>query len=207
MRIQINTKNEEIDVSEYKKRINKLKKNIRHNGFEIDHIVYNISEVDLNKIESHFSENLNLLRELEEYINESNDVSLKNSIAEVLSLYRSVQNSLLSKKMMLIDKKLEFLDYSIDGVKEKTDEITGNILFSTIAIFLGISLVTSMIAGIDKISREHLLVYYVTIGWLATTIIGISFLLLRNFNKKSTFILMVIGIFSFILLLVIWKTF
>ena len=98
--------------------------------------------------------------------------------------------------------KLAFLN-----IKKKTNDITSNILFSVIAIVLGISLVTAMITGIQKLDTHYLLVYFVSIGWLAIIVMGTAYLLVRDYDKKSQSILVVIGIFTFVLIIVMYFTF
>ena len=146
------------------------------------------------------------------------DFHNKETITELYGMYREVQHNYLTAQMnrvsfgmeemtRSIHKLNEEMDKSFLHIRKKTNEITGNILFSVIAIVLGISLVSSMITGITKLELQYLFVYFTTIGWLSITVMGMAYFLLREYDRKSKTILMVILIASVLLSIVLYFTF
>ena len=207
-----------ITNSELEERIHNLKKFLNNNQKEIRKINKNTLEEEMNIIDKHFNDNLKELEVLEETIQKLDNINYDNEIKELESMYREIQHNYLSVQMNRITVGMEEISKSIndmqneiersfDNVKEKTNNITGNILFSVIAIVLGISLVSAMVTGVEKLNPNYLLVYFTSISWIAITVMGLAYLLLRQYDKKSKSILFVIGFATIILALVMYFTF
>lgn len=219
-RVQLKDKDflEVENTFEYEERISQLKEFINKNQKEIRNVDTNTTEEEIRKIDKHFDANLKELEVLEEMFQKTEDFHSKETIMELEAMYREVQHNYLTAQMKRVSfgmeeitksiRKLnEEMDISFSNVRKKTNEITGNILFSVIAIVLGISLVSSMITGITKLELPYLFVYFVTILWLSITVMGMAYLLLREYDKKSQTILMVIILATVLLGCIFYFTF
>ncbi len=203
--------NKSLDIISYAKKIQRLENKIKDNQKEISEIDKDYSEEKLEKIDADFYTNLKELGDLIEIQNYIEETAIKTKISQLDNLYKEVQNTYINKKIKLIDEKMSFvnkdMNEAIERVRDNTNSITGNILFSVIAIVLGISLVSTMTSAISSLEPKYYLSYYVTIGWLAILVLGFSYLLLRTYDKKSTAIIIVIGFATWVLSLVFYFSF
>ena len=198
-------------TSTYTIRLQRLEKRIKQNQREISKLNQDSTKDYLKRVERYFNDNLRELNDLIEILSDTKNDSLKKYINNLENLYKEVQNNYLNKKIEIIDEKMKIVNKSIqenlDKLKEDTNNITGNILFSVIAIVLGVSLVNAMTGAIVNMDAKYYFAYYVTIGWLAILVIGFSYLLLRSYDKKSRVILEIICLATFILGIVFYFSF
>lgn len=195
----------------YQKRLQKLEENIKHNQEEIHKLNKESTLFAIERVDRYFNDNLEELNDLIEIFSDTKDNDLKKYVSSLESLYKEVQNNYLNKKIEIMDEKMEFVNKSIneslEKLKEDTNNITGNILFSVIAIVLGVSLVNAMTGAITNMEPRYYFAYYITIGWLAVLVIGLAYLLLRSYDRKSKIILGVICLATLILGLALYFSF
>ncbi len=203
MKTNLKIKNNQVLGQDYRKRLQRLENRIKYNQNEINRLSKESTKDAINKVDRYFNDNLKELNDLIEIANDMKDDHLKNYLSSLDSLYKEVQNNYLNKKIEIIDEKMDFVNKSLNDaleeVKENTNTITGNLLFSVISILLGISLVSAMTGTIKDMEPKYYFAYYVTIGWLAILFIGFSYLLIRVFDNKSKMILGVIFLATLLL--------
>jgi len=118
---------------------------------------------------------------------------LSNKYRQIQSIYIDLKVKILSKKTNILEKN--FND-EIKHTIEDTQEVANNSLFSIAAIFLGITLVSAMVAGIQYIDKELVILYFLSIGWVAITVLGIASIMIKRFNKKSIAIILIIALYT-----------
>lgn len=192
-------------------RIRRLENNLKRNQEAIKKLNKDSIEKQICSVDDEFSANLKELSNLKEMQNDLKDKEAMNKINRLENLYNEVQNNYLNKKIKIIDEKMLSLNQnvnsSIDRIKKSTNEITGNILFSVIGILLGVSLISAMTGAIKGMEAKYYFPYYVTMGWLAILVLGFSYLLVRDYDKKSTAILIVVVFATLALLCVFYFSF
>lgn len=202
---------ETLELKIYRFRLDRLESCLKENKLEIKRLNKESTEEQIRRVDAHFNANLKDLGDLKEMQRDVKDLMVPIYLSRLENLYNENQNEYLNRKITLIDEKLENvneeINKSIDKVKENTNNITGNILFSLISIVLGISLVSAMTSAIKDMDSKYYLPYYVTIAWLAIIVIGFSYLLLRNYDKKSLLILGVIAFVTVVLILIFYISF
>lgn len=161
------------EVQDIEERIDNLIKYTGNNSKEINNLSVDSSEDLLNKTEKHFNNNSQSLGFLEEIIS---DVGLNNLDADYIKkyeliqrTYRSIQNNYFTKKIEILNEKTKKyteenngeIRQSVEKATSEMNKITENLLLSVISIFLGVSLVTAMITGIEKNGYyKHVCIFY-----------------------------------------------
>lgn len=190
--------------SEFRERINKLRKYIDNNLKEIKNIAYDNFTGDINIVIEHFNSNLIELTQLEELSESSHDDANRKMVLELSRTFRELQNQYLTMQVKSINKRIKaeegLIDESTKKIEAKINDITGNILFSVIAIVLGLSLVSSMIEAVSNIDPRFYLIFYVTVAWIACVVMGLAYLLLRSYDEKSKNILIILCLVTLVLI-------
>lgn len=197
MKVKVSsTNNQNPYTLELNKRIQKLKKYIDNNVVEMEKISFENYDSDFITIKKHYNSNLNELVQLEEISDSSGNDDIKRNINQLSRMFRESQNQYLDMCVRAIDNKIDVESKKIEdskkSVDDKINEMTGNILFSVIAIVLGLSLVSSMVEAVKGLDTRFYLIFYVTATWITIVVIGTAYLLLRSFDKKSKNILIAI---------------
>lgn len=207
---QIKT-NDNIDILN---KIKVLEKHIIANTKKIQNLTINSSDDEINRTEKNFNKTTDNLSTMEAIISDKefdNKMNLQKELEPVQRMYRDLQNIYISKRIELIDKKTQKLDNhikkSLNNVTEDINKITENLLFSVISILLGISLVTSMITGIEKLDPGDMLPYFVSICWVSIIVLGFAYILIRLYDKKTRFIITSMIIATIVLSLVMIYTY
>lgn len=205
MKVKLGLKNNKNHFeSEFGNRFNKLRKYIDNNLKEIKNIANDDFASDINIVIEHFNFNLSELTQLEELSESSRVDGNRKMVNELSRMFRELQNQYLNMQINSINKRIKREDKLIEESRKKIEtkisDITGNILFSVIAIVLGLSLVSSMIEAIKNLDPRFYLIFYVTITWIATVVMGLSYLLLRSYDEKSKNILIIICLVTLILM-------
>lgn len=85
---------------------------------------------------------------------------------------------------------------------EETENATSSIMFNVISIFLGISITSAMITGIEYIESEFIIFYFLSCAWIALTILTISAIYFKRIVCKTIIITVIYGIFTIIWIIV-----
>lgn len=130
------------------------------------------------------------------------DTSFKKNIEEANRLYRETEVLYFDKKIELLNKKINIYDKTIKETFQKSEnslkEITGGTLFSIASVFLGISLTSSLVSGVQYVESNFLLLYFITCLLIAIVTIGLSAIFMRKVDTKAKVIICVIVIVSII---------
>lgn len=179
---------------------------------------------DLNKIFNKLKgiqkeiKNCNSIEELNNKVNLSNisndlgmivqssiifdDISFRKNIEEANQLYRETEVLYFDKKIELLNKKINIYDKTIKKTFQESEkslkEITGGTLFSIASVFLGISLTSSLVSGVQYIKPNFILLYFMTCLLIAVITIGLSAIFMRKGDNKAKVIIRVIVIVSII---------
>lgn len=209
-------KNENDELSQ---RIEKLRKYIENNMKEINRLSLDSSDDEIIKVNDHFNKTSQNLTNIEEIISDmdlshSKEIYLRD-IEYLQRMYRNMQNIFYDKKIEISTSKItsEYklkmatLNTSVAKAVDETNKITENLLLSVISILLGVSLVTSMITGLEKLEPKHMLSYFTSICWIAIIVIGFAYILIRQKDEKTKYIVISMVIVTIILTLVLWLTF
>lgn len=203
---------EEINEEYFRKTTTNLNKSIGQISYKITKFNYDDSDYlkNFENIENEYkdiNDNVNDLMEIVDTL----EKPLKDKIFKLNSSIRKVQSSYMDLKVGVLSKKVESLEdkfnKEIETKIEETQEITNNTFFNIASVFLGVSLVSSMVAGIQFLDKDHFLLYYLTIGWVALMVLSLSSILIRRFNLKSFGLILVLGLYSLVVLIFGWKTF
>lgn len=139
---------------------------------------------------------------LEQLMDSSNNINetLKKSINKTDIYNRKIQNNFMDLKVRVLFQMANNLqnkfDEEIAKQIENTQEVTNNTIFSIAAVFLGITLTSAMVAGIQYITHSHMLLYFLTIGWVAVTIMTLASILIKRFDKKSLWLSVIVVIYT-----------
>lgn len=112
----------------------------------------------------------------EELLADTNDKKLKRKLLEASRVYRELQNKYLSKKF-------DFFNNKLDEAIAKTETNLSSIVFNVISIFLGISVTSAMISGIEYVHGKLIIFYFFSCAWIALTILCLSSILLKKIDK------------------------
>lgn len=205
MKVRLGLKSESSHFQrEFKERIHKLRKYIDNNIKEIKNMIDEATDGDIDIATLHFNSNLAELTQLEEILSSSSDDANSRMVSELSRMFRELENQYLNMQISSVNKRIIKEDILIEEsrkkIETKINDITGNILFSVIAIVLGLSLVSSMIEAIKSLDAKLYLVFYTTVTWIATVVMGLSYLLLRSYDKKSKNILFIICLVTLVLI-------
>ena len=105
------------------------------------------------------------------------DIGFKKIIEEANQLYRETEVLYFDKKMELLNKKI---NESFQKSENSLKEITGGTLFSIASVFLGISLTSSLVSGVQYIESNYILLYFITCLLIAVVTIGLSAIFMRK---------------------------
>lgn len=175
-------------------------------------------EEDIIKLESDINSISEEISNMEEIILTLNSQELDNEMNRLNRNFGSLENVYTSKLLKSIYKSVkkaaennsekieqqeknttERLKALTEKVTKDTNEITGNMLFSIAAIFLGISLISAIIECIKDMPTELMLFFFSVTAWIALTVITISALILRSDDKKFKKIRDIYIVFSVIM--------
>lgn len=202
---QIIKRNKSREIINYKREID----NILNETDVIKNKIDNSTSIDtLNEINKKIISTIERAFSLEElFMGNEQTKELNKNIHTALMKYRNIQILLLNRKIELTNNYIEEKDKYIDKKIANIDELLSSILFNVISIFLGISIVTSMVAGMEYIESNYILFYFMSCAWIAITILVISSYLLKSDTSKVkcilnyyliyTLIYIIIGIVSF----------
>ncbi len=128
------------------------------------------------------------------------DSNIKQNVEETNRLYRETEILFFNKKIDLLNEKINNYDAKIDDSLKKSEEnikdITGGTLFSIASVFLGISLTSALVSGVEIINENYIILYFITCLLISISTVGISAILIRKFDKKSIAILLIIVFIS-----------
>lgn len=146
---------------------------------------------DLNKIEiNSVSNDLGLIIQNSMLIEEQ---ELKRNVEESNQLYRSLEIEYFNKKIELLNNEINKTAFDSE---QNLKEITGGTLFSIASVFLGISLTSSLVAGVQEINENFIILYFMTCLLVAVITIGTATLFMRKFDAKSIVITTIIVVVS-----------
>ncbi len=127
------------------------------------------------------------------------NIDLKKRIEEINQSYRDTE-------LLFFNKKIELLNNKIMSTFEKTEanleHMTSNTLFGITSVFLGISLTSALVIGVQYVGKEFLFLYFMTCLLIAVITIGLTSIFLRKFDNKSQVILVIIFLISFLWLII-----
>lgn len=131
-----------------------------------------------------------------------NSPDLKKQIEEINQLYRDTEVLYFDKKFEMINEKIDNYDNNIEDTFKKSEEnlkdITGGTLFSIASVFLGISLTSALVTGVQHIKEEFIILYFITCLLIAIITIGLSAIFMRKTDKKTYIISTIIILVSLI---------
>lgn len=125
----------------------------------------------------------------EEALNDQNNTKLDGLMLQANKLYREIQSKYISKKFDNLNQKL---DDKINATENSTSEL----MFNIISIFLGITITTSMVAGLEFIEGTFIIFYFLSCAWITLTILMMSSLLLRSSDKKNIIVVVIWFLFT-----------
>lgn len=207
------------EVQDIEEKIDNLIKYTGNNSKEINNLSVDSPEEILNKTEKHFNNNSQSLGFLEEMVS---DVGLNNLDAEytkkyelIQRTYRNIQNNYFTKKIEILNEKTkkytkeknEEIRQSVEKATSETNKITENLLLSVISIFLGVSLVTAMITGIEKMGITNMFAYFTSICWITIIVLGFAYILVRQEDSKTKYIITTMILTTIILAFVLYKSY
>lgn len=184
----INDSNEKSIIREYEINLQKL---ISNETKTLNILEKNNTTIDLKKIQNYMDSYLEKIIYLEQGINGANNTELKRLVLEADQKYRQIEAKYITTKFDRLNERLD------DKILE-TENTTNSIMFNVVSIFLGISITSAMITGIEFISSEFVLFYFLSCAWVALTILTISAIYLKKFDTKTTIILIIYTIFSIV---------
>lgn len=164
-----------------------------------------------SKIEIEMNDIIDRVNDLMEVMDDIKNKNIRNMIYRLNSYCIKVQSAFMGLKVNFIQKNMNDLEEKFNKETaqkiEDTEEVSNGHYFNIASVYLGISLVSAMVAGIEFINKDYFLLYFLTIGWIALVVIGFTSILIRRFNKKSVFILAIIAIYTLVLLHFGYKTY
>ncbi len=182
----INDSNEKNIIINCKRKLNKL---IQSERKDLKSLTSKISDNYLKKIEKNISIYLDKISNLEQEITGSKNNELDRLLLEANQLYKQLENQYILRKFEKVNQRLD------DKIIEAENSTT-SIMFNVISIFLGISITSAMISGIEYISSEFIVFYFFSCAWIALTIITISALYLKKPDIKSIVIIIIYFLFT-----------
>lgn len=149
------------------------------------------SEEELNKIDiSSISNDIGLIIQNAILIDET---ELKKNIEELNQSYRNLEIIYFNKKIDILSNKIS--KTAIES-EQNLKDLTGGTLFSIATVFLGISLTSALVAGVQEIDSHYLILYFMTCLLIPMITIGFAAIFMRKFDKKSIAISILIVIVS-----------
>ncbi len=188
----INNSNEESTIITCKNKIIEL---IKRENRSLKFLKSNISVRSLNRLEKDLGCYLDEINNLESETNGSKNDELDRLILEAHQLYKQIEAQYISIKFDKLNQRL-------DDKMEETENATSSIMFNVISIFLGISITSAMITGIEYIESEFIIFYFLSCAWIALTILTISAIYFKRIDCKTIIITVIYGIFTIIWIIV-----
>ena len=148
----INNSNEESTIITCKNKIIEL---IKRENRSLKFLKSNISVRSLNRLEKDLGCYLDEINNLESETNGSKNDELDRLILEAHQLYKQIEAQYISIKFDKLNQRL-------DDKMEETENATSSIMFNVISIFLGISITSAMITGIEYIESEFIIFYFLS---------------------------------------------
>lgn len=121
------------------------------------------------------------------------DQETKKSIEEINQSYRNLEILYFNKKIDLVNN---VINKTAADTEQNLKDITGGTLFSIASVFLGISLTSALVAGVQKINDSFIILYFMTCLLIAVITIGTAAIFMRKFDKKTVVIIIVIVLVS-----------
>ena len=150
------------------------------------HTIEKLNKINLTNISN------KLMNTMQNYIIIT-DMNYKRRLEEINNLYREVEIEYFNKKIELLSQDME---EKIIQKEQNITDITSNIAFSFISIFLGISLTSALVSGLAYIGKEYLFLYFFTCILIATVTISFAAIFLRKKDEKNIFLIVLIIIIS-----------
>lgn len=188
----INNSNEESTIITCKNKIIEL---IKRENRSLKFLKSNISVRSLNRLEKDLGCYLDEINNLESETNGSKNDELDRLILEAHQLYKQIEAQYISIKFDKLNQRL-------DDKMEETENATSSIMFNVISIFLGISITSAMITGIEYIESEFIIFYFLSCAWIALTILTISAIYFKRIDCKTIIITVIYGIFTIIWIII-----
>ena len=188
----INNSNEESTIITCKNKIIEL---IKRENRSLKFLKSNISVRSLNRLEKDLGCYLDEINNLESETNGSKNDELDRLILEAHQLYKQIEAQYISIKFDKLNQRL-------DDKMEETENATSSIMFNVISIFLGISITSAMITGIEYIESEFIIFYFLSCAWISLTILTISAIYFKRIYCKTIIITVIYGIFTIIWIIV-----
>lgn len=111
-----------------------------------------------------------------------------------------LNQSYRSLEIIYFNKKIDILSNTINktakNYEENLKDITGGILFSIASVFLGISLTSALVVGVQGINSYFIILYFMTCVLISIITIGIAANFMRKFDIKSIVISIIIILVS-----------
>lgn len=92
--------------------------------------------------------------------------------------------------------KFNDLNKKLNDKINDTENSTSELMFNIISIFLGISITSAMVAGLEFISGTFIVFYFLSCAWIALTILTISSLMLRRLDKRNIIVIIIWGVYT-----------
>lgn len=113
----------------------------------------------------------------------------KTDMEELNQEYRSLE-------ILYFDKQINILRDAVNNTAFESEkyikDLTTGTLFSIASVFLGISLTSALVAGLEYISSNFIILYFITCLLIAVVTIGIAAIFMRKFDDKSRVIVIII---------------
>lgn len=176
---RINKNSEEALYDDY---IKKLERLIIKENRTLNSIKNKTSEKNIHKIESHISKHIEELGIYEEALSDKDNPKINTLLLQANKLYRETQ-------AVYIELKFNYLNKRLDDKINDTEKSTTELMFNIISIFLGISITSAMVAGLEFVTRPFIVFYFLSCAWVALTILTISSVLLKRLEKNIVVII------------------
>lgn len=172
----------------YKEYKNKLETLIKNEEKTL-RLINDKKEIDSNKVENYINNHIEKLGLYEESLNDQKNPEIESLLLHANKLYRELQSKYISRKFDDLNKKL---DEKISDAENSTSEL----MFNIISIFLGISITSAMVAGLEFISGTFVVFYFLSCAWIALTILTISSLMLRRLDKRNVIVIIIWSVYT-----------
>lgn len=171
------------DIDNIKEKIIKIKLEINNCKS-----MQSFDNIDINYI----SETIGFIRQASIILK---DKTYEKSIEELNQLYRSLE-------ILYFDKKIEILKITMDKIVDDSErnmkDLTSGTLFSIASVFLGISLTSALVTGVEYVGSNFILLYFMTCLLITVFSIGLASIFMRKYDDKSIVITVIIAFVSFL---------
>ena len=166
-----------ITLDSLKKGIEKLQKSIEENNKKIENCetLESLRKIDIQSISAELG-----------VVEQSSSVDTSKAIKEILHM---VIQSFRDLEIAYFNKEIDLLKQEINVIATNSEnnikDIAGSTLFSIASVFLGISLTSSIVSGVQKISIEYMFLFLLTCLLIPVITIGVAAIFMRKFDIKS----------------------